>query len=130
VSSAIATQLRLLPFASELATAREFVDAAAERFGLDETRRYQFKLAVSEATANAIEHGSPLADGTLHLALIEDGDALTCTIRDAGRFTATPAEPEVLPDRGRGLAFMMALTDSVDFSHGDDGTVVSLTVRR
>jgi anti-sigma regulatory factor (Ser/Thr protein kinase) len=41
-----------------------------------------------------------------------------------------PDEPQVLPERGRGLAFMSALADHVDISHSYDGTSIALTVTR
>jgi serine/threonine-protein kinase RsbW len=126
----VRTALRLFPAPAELAGARDFADAAAERFGLDEARRYQFKLAVSEAVANAIEHGGPRPDGTLLVEIAEHGDDLTCTITDGGSFTPLPGEPEVMPERGRGIGFMTALADRVDIRQDDNGTVVSLTVSR
>ena len=124
------TMIRLLPASTELAAARELCDQMAESFGLDNMRRYQFKLAVSEAIANAIEHGAPLSDGTLHLEFEEDGDDLICKITDGGSFMPIPDEPQVLPERGRGLAFMSALADHVDISHFDDGTTVMLAFTR
>ena len=60
----------------------------------------------------------------------EDGDDLTCRITDGGSFMPIPEEPEALPERGRGLAFMSALADRVDISHFDDGTIVCLTFSR
>ena len=124
------TMIRLLPASTELAAARELCDQIAESFGLDNMRRYQFKLAVSEALANAIEHGAPLSDGTLHLEFEEDGDDLNCRITDGGSFMPIPEEPEALPERGRGLAFMSALADRIDISHFDDGTTVCVTFSR
>jgi anti-sigma regulatory factor (Ser/Thr protein kinase) len=124
------TMIRLLPASTEMAAARELCDQIAESFGLDNMRRYQFKLAVSEALANAIEHGAPLSDGSIHLEFREDGDDLTCIITDGGSFMPIPDEPEVLPERGRGLAFMSALADHIDISHFEDGTSVALSFSR
>jgi anti-sigma regulatory factor (Ser/Thr protein kinase) len=124
------SELRLRSDASQLAVARDFADAAAERFGFDETDRYQFKLAVSEAVANAIEHGRPYPDGTIGLQLIERPDRLTMEIYDAGRFTTNLAEQEGLPERGRGLAFMTVFVDELDILRGEDHTAVRLSKRR
>ena len=124
------TMVRLMPASTELSAARELTDQICESFGLTDARRYQFKLAVSEAIANAIEHGAPLCDGSILLEFSEEGDNLTAVITDGGSFMPIPDEPEVLPERGRGLAFMSALADRIDISHFDDGTSVSLTVSR
>ena len=122
--------LRLPAEASQLAVARQFAEEAAERFGLDETDTYQFKLAVSEAVANAIEHGSPYPDGTVCLRLYEDADTLTIEVCDCGRFTTNLAEQGALPERGRGLAFMTVFVDELDILRGDDHTAVRLTKHR
>jgi anti-sigma regulatory factor (Ser/Thr protein kinase) len=124
------SELRLRSDASQLALARDFADAAAERFGFDEVDRYQFKLAVSEAVANAIEHGQPYPDGTIGLQLTEGPDVLTMEIFDAGRFTTNIVEQEVLPERGRGLAFMTVFVDELDIQSGDEHTAVRLSKRR
>jgi serine/threonine-protein kinase RsbW len=122
--------LRLRAEPSELAHARELADEAACRFGFDEVDRYQFKLAVSEAVANAIEHGRPYPDGTIALCLIEDGDRLTAEVYDAGRFTTSLVEEGALPERGRGLAFMTVFVDELDILRGEDHTAVRLSKRR
>ena len=122
--------LRLPADASQLAVAREFADDAAARFGFDEVDRYQFKLAVSEAVANAIEHGRPYPDGTIALQLMEEGDLLTMEVYDAGRFTTNLVEEGALPERGRGLAFMTVFVDELDIVRADDHTAVRLSKRR
>ncbi len=115
---------------SQLAHARAFAEAAAERFGLDETDCYQFKLAVSEAVANAIEHGAPYPDGTIGLKIFEKADRLTVEVYDCGRFTTNLAEQGALPERGRGLAFMTVFVDELDILRGEDHTAVRLTKLR
>jgi anti-sigma regulatory factor (Ser/Thr protein kinase) len=122
--------LRLPADPSQLTVARRFAEEAAERFGLDETDSYQFKLAVSEAVANAIEHGCPYPDGTIGVALFEDGDALTIEVSDCGHFTTDLAEQGSLPERGRGLAFMTVFVDELDILRGEDHTAVRLTKHR
>jgi anti-sigma regulatory factor (Ser/Thr protein kinase) len=122
--------LRLPADPSQLAVAREFADDAAARFGFDEVDRYQFKLAVSEAVANAIEHGRPYPDGTIALQLMEEGDLLTMEVYDAGRFTTNLVEEGALPERGRGLAFMTVFVDELDIVRADDHTAVRLSKRR
>jgi anti-sigma regulatory factor (Ser/Thr protein kinase) len=122
--------LRLPADPSQLTVARRFAEEAAERFGLDETDSYQFKLAVSEAVANAIEHGCPYPDGTIGVALFEEADALTIEVSDCGHFTTNLGEQGSLPERGRGLAFMTVFVDELDILRGEEHTAVRLTKHR
>jgi serine/threonine-protein kinase RsbW len=123
--------LRLPADPSQLAVARAFAQEAAERFGFDEPECYQFKLAVSEAVANAIEHGCPFPDGTVGLELFEEPDSLSVEVTDCGVFTTKMvAEQGSLLERGRGLAFMTVFVDELDILRGEDHTVVRLTKHR
>jgi anti-sigma regulatory factor (Ser/Thr protein kinase) len=122
--------LRLPADPSQLTVARRFAEEAAERFGLDESGCYQFKLAVSEAVANAIEHGCPYPDGTIGVELFEEADSLTIEITDCGVFTTNMDEQGSLPERGRGLAFMTVFVDELDILRGEDHTAVRLTKHR
>jgi anti-sigma regulatory factor (Ser/Thr protein kinase) len=78
-------------------------------------------LAISEALANAIEHGT---SGRAHVELdVErDDDRMVATVRDHGHWR------DGLPDhtRGRGLHIMEALSRRVEVDHLDGGTRVSL----
>jgi anti-sigma regulatory factor (Ser/Thr protein kinase) len=123
-------ELRVRPAASELSRAREFADAAAARFGLDDRERHDFKLATSEAVANAIEHGRACSDGTIHLWITERPRRLTLGVRDAGRFVPKAAEPDPLCDRGRGFTMMSGLVDAVALSRVDGHTHVELSKHR
>jgi anti-sigma regulatory factor (Ser/Thr protein kinase) len=122
--------LRLPADPSQLTVARRFAEEAAVRFGLDESGCYQFKLAVSEAVANAIEHGCPYPDGTIGVELFEEADSLTIEITDCGVFTTNMDEQGSLPERGRGLAFMTVFVDELDILRGEDHTAVRLTKHR
>jgi anti-sigma regulatory factor (Ser/Thr protein kinase) len=122
--------LRLPADPSQLTVARRFAEEAAVRFGLDESGCYQFKLAVSEAVANAIEHGCPYPDGTVGVELFEEADSLTIEITDCGVFTTNVDEQGTLPERGRGLAFMTVFVDELDILRGEDHTAVRLTKHR
>lgn len=98
---------------SEVARARVFADAAATRFGLGRRDCEDFRLAASEAVANAIEHGLPCWDGAIHLWTIEGNGTLTLGVRSGGEFSfgAAPADP--LAERGRGLTMMAQLVDAI-----------------
>jgi serine/threonine-protein kinase RsbW len=81
-------------------------------------------LAVSEAAANAIEHGHAGArlpvDVTLALA---DGH-VAGVVRDRGQWRP----PRSDPDRGRGLAIVRAVTDTLDVDRRN-GTTISFRRR-
>jgi len=114
---------------SRLSEAREFaVDAAAD-FGLDEFAVYRVKLAVSEAVANAIQHGSSSSRDPVEIAVIEESGALVMYVRDSGRFVPRVGQRGELPERGRGLEFMGQLMDEMDVRPGADGTEVRLSLR-
>jgi serine phosphatase RsbU (regulator of sigma subunit)/anti-sigma regulatory factor (Ser/Thr protein kinase) len=82
-------------------------------------------LAASEACANAIEHAYGPAAGMLEISasLLASGEAVIA-IRDQGSWRAPRGK-----NRGRGLALMEGLTDSVEVIQGDDGTTVQLCRR-
>lgn len=123
-------ELCLAAHPSELSRAREFADEAARAFRFDDDGCYQFKFAASEAVANAIEHGTPSPEGTIELRLVGEGDTLTLYVRDYGTFVADAPVPQSMPERGRGLAFMMSLMDEVEVKAEAGGTVVRLAKRR
>jgi anti-sigma regulatory factor (Ser/Thr protein kinase) len=125
--SARELQLRAAP--SELVTARRFAQTAATCFGFDEKESYAFTFAANEAVTNAIEHGRPSPRGTIGLYIVEEDGALVFYVEDYGTFAPNPAELEVLPARGRGLAFMAAMVDEVEVRQGQPGTVIRLSKR-
>jgi anti-sigma regulatory factor (Ser/Thr protein kinase) len=122
-------ELRLRADPSELRTARRLAEQAADDFGLDDDARFRLTLAANEAVANAIEHGSPSADGTVLLRVCADQDGVRFEVRDWGTFSMGFPDPEALAQRGRGLPMMASLVDEVGLRPGDDGTLVSLVVR-
>jgi anti-sigma regulatory factor (Ser/Thr protein kinase) len=113
----------------ELRTARRFAEAAADDFGLDTDARFRFTLAVNEAVANAIEHGSPSPDGRVQLRISAQGESLTFEVRDWGSFSVGMPSAGKLQERGRGLAMMATLVDEVDLKPSDDSTVVRLRLK-
>jgi anti-sigma regulatory factor (Ser/Thr protein kinase) len=125
-----ARELRLRADPSELQAARRLAEQAADDFGLDEDARFRLTLAANEAVANAIEHGSPSAEGTVLVRVCGNGDSVRFEVRDRGNFTVGVPDPEALSQRGRGLPLMAALADEVDLKPGDDGTLVGLVIRR
>jgi anti-sigma regulatory factor (Ser/Thr protein kinase) len=85
------------------------------------------QLAANEACANAIEHGAAGSDATFSLHAELDGELLSLTVGDSGRWVERPDGP--LPDRGHGLPLMRALVDHVEVTRGSEGTQVLLAHR-
>jgi anti-sigma regulatory factor (Ser/Thr protein kinase) len=116
---------------TRLAATRRLAEEAGESYGLDRADRFAFTFAVNEAVSNAIEHGAPSPDGTVQVRFTEGPDALVCSVRDYGQFTARPASvQDEIGTRGRGLAFMASMVDRMDLCRGSTGTLVRLSKRR
>jgi len=68
----------------QLALIREFVGKVVADVPLDNARAFDLKVAVSEASANAIEHG--LGEGDLEVSTKRRRDRLTVTVSHPGAF--------------------------------------------
>jgi anti-sigma regulatory factor (Ser/Thr protein kinase) len=80
-------------------------------------------LAVGEACANAVEHGSGSRPGaTVLLSLALDGGDLVAVVDDEGSWLDRPSSP----DRGRGLGIMRDVCRTVDIAAHTGGTTVTM----
>jgi anti-sigma regulatory factor (Ser/Thr protein kinase) len=116
-----------------LPTARRRVTAFAEVAGLDAAHLFEFSVAVAEALTNALLHGSPHgADDDILVRFFCYDDEVAVEVADGGGgFDATAiCVPEALASSGRGIHFMRALCDAVQFTCGPLGTHVLLVKRR
>lgn len=119
--------------AEGLPVARRRVTAFAEVSGLDESRLFEFSVAVAEALTNALVHGSPHgADDDIGVRFYCYEDEVAVEVVDSGGgLDATPiCVPEASASSGRGIHFMRALCDDVQFTCGPCGTHVLLVKRR
>jgi anti-sigma regulatory factor (Ser/Thr protein kinase) len=92
-----------------------------ERDGATESDAIDIALACSEACANAVEHAGDPARHVFEVEAQRDRDVLQLTVRDFGSWSA-PAEQD--DTRGRGLAMMRGLMDSVEVASDAAGTQV------
>jgi anti-sigma B factor antagonist len=95
----------------ELQHIRSFVADRARAALLDEARIFNLQVAVSEAAANAIEHGLPAGD--VELSASRWGGRLTITVTHPGHFLPRLKDDPLRSHRGMGLPLMLALTDEV-----------------
>ena len=114
------------------------VEAAEMDATLSQERIEDFKVAVSEATTNAIEaHARACRDDSIRIRCALTEDRLEFHITDRG-YGFHPDQIQVLPEpddpsrlnfeRGLGIYLMRVLSDNVEIQTGPDGTEVSLAV--
>ncbi|MFC5145279.1 ATP-binding protein [Streptomyces aureoversilis] len=133
--------LHLRREAASVPLARRLLIGAMETAGVDPDISYDLSLALSEACANAVEHGGDSSTGYLVTAFI-DGDTCRIEVTDSGpgfpeqprpheRRRQRPQPPRPLApaedEHGRGLFLIESLTDHVRVRNrpGRQGAVVT-----
>jgi anti-anti-sigma factor len=122
------SEMRVFPPSfDQLTLIRDFVEEVAADSGLDLSRAFDLKVAVSEASANAIEHG--LGDGNLEVSARRSRGRLTVTVSHPGSFRPRADHDPARAHRGMGLPLMLALTNELTVTcPNQGGTSVSLSV--
>jgi anti-sigma regulatory factor (Ser/Thr protein kinase) len=105
-----------------LAGLRRTVERWLQSQGLREDERFNVTVAVSEAAGNAIEHAYGGRAATFSVSCERDSNGVRIAVRDSGRWRESRPV-----GRGRGLAIMRALVDSVDIRREAGGTTVTLS---
>jgi len=104
--------------------------------GFPDSALFDIKVALGEALANAVRHGAPDADmGPSRVRIAIEGftDRVVLEVMDNGnRFDGTYAgSDDLYAPGGRGIMFMHALMDRVDYDDSPlGGTLVRLTKHR
>ena len=109
--------------------ARDWAAKAASEFGFDYDDCYQVKLAVSEAVANAIQHGSRRREDPIRISVRPQERALVFEVLDTGIFVGRDEPAGELAERGRGLDLVELVMDEVELMPGDEGTLMRFTKR-
>lgn len=117
-----------------LAGVREQVHDMVGKLDLSESARFDIKVAVGEALANAIRHGSPNDEETvIRVVVTAYPDRVMLQVTDAGSgFDGDHVcSDDLYAVGGRGVMFMRALMDQVCFSPLEGGgTEVTLVKHR
>jgi serine/threonine-protein kinase RsbW len=127
-------QVRMPAKVDALSAAREQVSGLVSGLGLGEAAVFDIKVALGEALANAVRHGSP-SDGGAEIAIdveaYRDRVVLKVTDRGCGFDGVHACSGDLYAAGGRGVMFMRALMDRVDFGLSEEGgTVVTLVKHR
>ncbi|MFF9218146.1 ATP-binding protein [Streptomyces viridosporus] len=132
--------LHLRRDAASVPLARRLLLGTMETAGVDPDVSYDLSVALSEACANAVEHGGDTTRGgsseAYRVTAYLDGEKCRIEVADAGPgFPAGPAGPSRPPARpvppdaehGRGLCLIQELADHVHIGNkpGRGGAVVS-----
>ena len=110
--------------------AREFARATLQRWGVAE-RSEDIAIVISELLTNALRHALPQPGHTrpIRLGLLQPGPCLLCAVTDPSSVAPIlRAPPEFLPETGRGLRIICALSDRWGYTTlSDTGKVVWAT---
>lgn len=115
----------------------EFVEACAERFGLESKKMFGLLIAVEEAFVNVCSYAYPDGEGEVELACGGDGDAFVLEIADQGQPFDVLALPEPdttldVMDReigGLGVYFIRRLTDAVSYRRDNGQNILRLVLQ-
>jgi len=117
-----------------LAPARERVCSMLSSMRFSEAAMFDIKVALGEALANAVRHGSPAGVETeifVHVRAYDDRAVIDVVDTGAGFDGDHVCSDDLYASGGRGIMFMRALMDDVRFAPGPSGgTMVTLVKRR
>lgn len=122
--------LRLRREAASVPLARRLLVDAMDSAGVDCEISYELSLALTEACANAVEHGRGEHSDAYCVTAYLDGDVCRIEVADSGpgfRAGAVPAGRPVDAESGRGLILIESLADHVRVRNrpGRGGAVVT-----
>ncbi len=127
-------EVRMPARVDALSTAREQVSSLLARLGLGDAALFDIKVALGEALANAIRHGSPQdgeAEIDVEVEAYSDRVVVRVIDRGCGFDGVHAGAVDLYAAGGRGIMFMRALMDRVDFAPaGSGGTMVTLVRHR
>jgi len=112
-----------------LGEARDWAQRAAADAGLGEADCFQVKVAISEAVANAIQHGSPRVGDSIQINAFESDGSLNFEVRDNGTFVEPRSRATTEDESGRGLELVTLLMDEVHITSTGEGSSLRFSKR-
>ncbi|MGB4594229.1 MAG: anti-sigma factor antagonist [Coriobacteriia bacterium] len=109
---------------ASLADIRARVVALLEPLQIPESALFDVRVAVGEALANAIRHGSPGGSNdivTIQVDAHQDRVVIVVSDSGCGFDGCAVGSDDLYASSGRGVMFMRALMDRVEFKTGTDG---------
>ena len=119
------TTVTIDPEYDQIERARDVVTEHAIQAGMSEADVWDMRVAVTEALANAIEHGARAEDNLIHVTITEERGQLRLDIAGGGRREGRPPMPRG-PERGRGISIMSGTMDSLKLTHERDLNLIQL----
>lgn len=119
--------------ASGISALRSRVVALLDPLDLPEAEVFDLKVAVGEALANAVRHGSPAGEeDAVRIEVTAYADRVEVCVSDSGHGFdgASTCHEDVYAAGGRGVMFMRALTDKVEFLPCEGGGTTVRLVKR
>ncbi|MFI9343119.1 ATP-binding protein [Streptomyces sp. NPDC052773] len=124
--------LHLRRDAASVPLARRLLLGTMETAGVDPDVSYDLSVALTEACANAVEHGGGRSSGAFRVTAYLDGEKCRIEVTDSGPgFAHAPSRTARVAaddaEHGRGLCLIRELADHVHFANrpGRGGAVVS-----
>jgi serine/threonine-protein kinase RsbW len=135
VDEPILTETITMPARTDaLSTVREEVCKVIGRLRMADSSLFDIKVALGEALANAVRHGSPAGEEdtvTVRIEGYKDRVVLRVSDMGTGFDGSHEGDKDVYAAGGRGVLFMRALMDRVDFECAvSGGTTVTLVKHR
>ena len=107
--------------AESLPQVRQLLRRWLRASGASEEENFDITVACQEACTNAVEHAYAPGIATFELEADHSGDRVRLVVRDRGRWREPRGE-----NRGRGLALIRQLMDSVEIRDTGHGTEVAM----
>lgn len=126
-------EIRIPAEVSRLASVRESVCEMIAPLGFSNAAVFDIKVALGEALANAVRHGSEGSIGEVGVSVHGYDDKVVIDVTDAGSgFDGQHVcSDDLYASGGRGIMFMRALMDHVEFTPSSmGGTIVTLVKHR
>jgi anti-sigma regulatory factor (Ser/Thr protein kinase) len=114
-ASEYASEVRSLPLV------RKQLDELLEGMPVERQKRWDIRLAVTEACSNVVRHAYPETPGEFQVAAQLTPATLEVTVRDAGRGSAARIAPRV------GMLLVHEASDAVSIEDGHPGLIVRMS---